>query len=75
MKKITLPMGTEIRPSEVGYYDFWYPSPLGIILLEEVEAVPAAGRFSRVTGMTPYVVKPAVASKYGSPINVIWVKT
>ena len=70
----TLPMGTQIHTSVIGYYDFWYTSEVGVVLLESLTVTPATGKFSKVKGLIPYVVKPSVAQKYGSPINVIWAK-
>jgi hypothetical protein len=74
----TLPIGTEIRTSEIGYYDFWYPSAkAGPILKEAIkvrEATNSELRHSTGTDWTPFVVSLEVASTLGLPIAIVWVR-
>ena len=73
----TLPVGTEIRTSEIGYYDYWYPAKECSILEEEIEAREATNselRYSTGTDWTPFVISQEAASTLGSPIAIVWVK-
>ena len=73
-----LPIGTEIRTSEIGYYDYWYPSPnTGTILREEIAAREASNselRHSTGTDWTPFVISQEVANTLDLPIAIVWVR-
>ena len=75
-EKIILRSGTRIRVSEIGYYDVWYPSSTELVLKEDIVAFRATGfKISNKSGWTPYTVEPEVASRYGSPVKIIWAKS
>lgn len=77
MIKCTVPIGTEIKVSEIGYYDYWYPSSHSHILCEEIEAEKATGldgKFPRILDWEPLVVTQEVAENYGSPVRIVWVE-
>ena len=71
----TIEKGTEIKRSQVGYYNYWYPShdqDYEIFLEEDTSAISInwQGGGER---WEPYRVTADTAKKYGSPIRVIWV--
>ena len=77
MAKCTVPIGTEIRVSEIGYYDYWYPSKHSFFLCEEIEVEKATGsdgKFSSALDWEPLVVAQEVAENYGSPVRIMWIK-
>ena len=76
-KNIVLPVGTEVRASEIGYYEFWYPSKISHFLSEEIHAEmapPNGARLSTTGEWMPVVVSVSTAKNYGSPIRVLWVR-
>ena len=75
--KIIVPAGTEIRKSEIGYYDFWYPSKSGEVLEEDLQARHVTTSDIKCTlqgRWTPLVVSAYDANFYGSPIRVLWIR-
>ena len=77
MDKCIVPVGTEIKVSVIGYYDYWYPSKHSFVLCEEIEAKRATGydgKFSSALDWEPLVVSQGVAESYGSPVRIVWVK-
>lgn len=68
----SIPMGTRYTVSEVGYYNYWYPSDENRGFLPE--AVSALNLQWMGGGETwdAYQVTKDVAKKYGSPIRVLW---
>ena len=76
-KNIVLPVGTEVRASEIGYYDFWYPAKITHILCEEIHAEiasPSESKLSQSGDWTPVVVSAYHAKSYGSPIRILWIR-
>ena len=76
-KNIVLPVGTEVKASEIGYYDFWYPAKLTHILCEEIHAETVSlseGKLSQSGGWTPVMVSVYHAKSYGSPIRILWIR-
>lgn len=73
--KITyvIPAGSKIRPSQIGYYNFWYPH-----MDDEYEAVESfVGKPLGWTGSDEWdavLVTADEANTYKSPIKVLWVK-
>lgn len=70
----SLPKGTKYTISQIGYYNFWYPSSNKH---EQGElASPVSGvRLGWVGGghaWVPYQVTGDVAKRHGSPIRVLW---
>ena len=78
MTKRIVPIGTEIRASEIGYYDYWYPAKQGHTLQEEIEYSKEASinelKFSTGQDWTPLIVSSEIAEAFGSPIRVLWIK-
>ena len=71
----TLPKGTKIKISQIGYYNYWYPShdqDFDIFLEEDISAVKVDWRGGG-DKWEPYRVTAETARKYGSPIKVIWI--
>tara|TARA_A200000159_G_scaffold162829_2_gene187569 strand:- start:3941 stop:4228 length:288 start_codon:yes stop_codon:yes gene_type:complete len=71
--KYVIPAGSKVRPSQTGYYNFWYPHEN-----DEYEAVesfcvePISWRGSEE--WQAVVVNAMEANVYKSPIKVVWVK-
>ena len=71
--KYVIPAGSKIRPSQIGYYNFWYPHES-----DEYEAVasfsvePMLWRGS--DEWQAVMVSAVEANTYKSPIKVLWVK-
>ena len=74
---IIIPAGTEVRASEIGYYEFWYPSKTGQLLTEDTPAEIATAsshRCSTTGDWMPVIVSKYVASNYGSPVKILWIR-
>ena len=74
-KIITIPSGTRYTISQIGYYNFWYPSNISDeqgVLSESVSGMYLSWRGGGDL-WTPYQVTETVAKHCGSPIRVIWV--
>ena len=72
-KKYRIPKGVEVKPSQVGYYNYWYPSEEEMFLT--TESVEGEFLFWRGSDKWAAVkVKKEVATKYQSPIQVLWIK-
>ena len=74
-KITTIPVGTRFTVSQIGYYNFWYPSSNSEdhgILSESVSGMYLSWRGGGEIWI-PYQVTDAVAKRCGSPIRVIWV--
>ena len=71
--KYVIPAGSEVRPSQIGYYNFWYPH-----MEDEYEAVESFVAFPLGwTGSNEWdavLVTAEQANTYKSPIKVVWVK-
>lgn len=71
--KYIIPAGTAIRPSQVGYYNFWYPHmDLEFESYESFVVEPMSW-----TGSDEWAAVMVSADKaitYKSPIKVLWVK-
>ena len=75
--KITILAGTEVRTSEVGYYEYWYPSKTSHILEEDMtvrRASTSEVKHTTTGDWMPVVVSNYVARTYGSPIRILWVR-
>ena len=75
--KIIIFAGTEVRTSEAGYYEYWYPSKVSHILEEDLMARRASTsevKHTTTGEWMPVVVSDYVARTYGSPIRVLWVR-
>jgi len=71
--KYRIPKGAEIKPSSLGYYNFWYPHEKKLFLTKESLKVQplswsGGGQWSAVAVELP------VAGEYESPIKVLWVR-
>lgn len=68
----SIPVGAKFAISEVGYYNYWYPSSEICGSLDEaVSALPLAWQGGGEK-WAAYQVTREVAIKYGSPIRVLW---
>ena len=68
-----LPSGVEIKPSSIGYYNFWYPHEEKLFLTKKSLKVQplswtGGGQWSAVRVELP------IADEYESPIKVLWVR-
>lgn len=71
-----LHVGAEVRISEVGHYNVWYPHRSDSIFLEEEVEVQEYSllKHHRSETWKPMLFPEEIARKYGSPINVLWVR-
>ena len=67
----SIPKGTRYAVSEIGYYNYWYPSDSRGLLTEPVSALDLRWRGGG-NDWVAYQVTMDVAKKYGSPIKVLW---
>ena len=68
-----IPKGVEVKPSQIGYYNYWYPSEDKEFLISE----SVEGQFLGWRGSDTWAaikVKQEIAKKYESPIQVLWIK-
>lgn len=71
--KCCIPRGVEVKPSQVGYYNYWYPSEEELFFTtESVEGELLTWRGSDKWAAVK--VEKEVATKYQSPIQVLWIK-
>ena len=74
-KIATLPKGTRYTVSQIGYYNFWYPSSDTVdhgTLPDSVSGMQLSWTGGGDT-WAPYQVTSEVAKRCGSPIRVIWI--
>jgi len=70
----SIPQGTRYTISEIGYYNYWYPSDESVFrgfLSESVSALDLHWKGGG-TEWVAYQVTADVAKRYGSPIKVLW---
>tara|TARA_A100001515_G_C4591554_1_gene216146 strand:- start:3166 stop:3402 length:237 start_codon:yes stop_codon:yes gene_type:complete len=72
MSQVTIRALSQVKPSQIGHYNFYYPCTREFTSVEEIEG-------SRLpwTGGGEYVavhVEHKIAKIFESPVNVIWVK-
>ena len=68
-----IPKGAEVKPSAVGYYNFWYPDEKKIFFTQDTLEVEPLG-WSGSDVWDAVFVSSVTASKYESPIKVLWVR-
>ena len=72
-KKYRVPVGAQIKPSQIGHYNFWYPH-------ENQEYISVSSFMCEQMlwrGSDEWeavLVSPTEAKAYQSPIRVVWVK-
>tara|TARA_R100001082_G_scaffold98978_1_gene67482 strand:- start:412 stop:711 length:300 start_codon:yes stop_codon:yes gene_type:complete len=68
-----LPKGAEIKPSAIGYYNYWYPDEKRVFFTQEhMNVTPLGWRGS--DKWDAVFVTEDTASKYESPIKVLWIR-
>ena len=68
----SIPKGTRYTISEIGYYNYWYPSEeIRGVLSEAVSGIDIQW-LGGGQKWNAYRVTSEVAVKYGSPIRVLW---
>lgn len=68
----SIPEGTRYTISEVGYYNYWYPSEDNRGFLSETVSGLNLQWLGGGELWQAYQVTSDVAKKYGSPIRVLW---
>ena len=68
-----LPKGTEIKPSVIGYYNYWYPDEKRVFFTQEHVRVKPL-RWTGSDKWDAVFVTADTANKYESPIKVLWVR-
>ena len=71
-KKIVVNVGTSYKVSQVGYYNFWYPSEDVVGRTDRVVCGEELRWLGGGDKWIPVHVTQEDASRYGSPIRVIW---
>tara|TARA_R100000152_G_C6769935_1_gene195929 strand:- start:1375 stop:1689 length:315 start_codon:yes stop_codon:yes gene_type:complete len=72
-KEYRLPKGTEVKPSAIGYYNYWYPDEKRVFLTQESLKVEPI-RWTGSNDWGAVYVSADTANKYESPIKVLWVR-
>jgi hypothetical protein len=71
--KYRIPAGTEVKPSALGYYNFWYPDEKKVFFARESLNIQPLNWGGSDTWSAVYV-NPDTANNYESPIKVLWVR-
>ena len=68
-----IPLGAKVRPSQIGYYNFWYPDEEQEFILEKKTSCEHLN-WSGSDKWTAVLVSAEDARLYKSPIRVVWVE-